>query len=125
VKVAVTSRGAETSSPIDPHFGRAHYFLVVDTDSGQVTVYSNRQRRRTPHTAGMQAAGTLIALGIEAALSSHIGPKAFATFYAAGVEVYRIDAGTVGEAFERFKAGKLQRLRKPNAPEHCPQTNNP
>lgn len=124
MKVAVTSRGTAMSSPIDLHFGRARYFLLVDTDSGRVAVYNNRQRRRTLHTAGMQAAGALIALGVEAVVSGHIGPKAFATLQSAGIDVYRIAAGTVGDAIESFKAGEIQRLPKANVQEHWPQTSN-
>ncbi|MDH3567576.1 MAG: dinitrogenase iron-molybdenum cofactor biosynthesis protein, partial [Desulfobacteraceae bacterium] len=31
MKIAVTSRGKDLDSPVDPRFGRAAYILVVDT----------------------------------------------------------------------------------------------
>ena len=36
MKVAVTSQGLDLDSPVDPRFGRAKSFLVVDTDTLQV-----------------------------------------------------------------------------------------
>lgn len=120
-KVAVTSWGPDVTSPVDPHFGRARYFLAVGTDTDQVAVHDNRGCRRSLHTAGMQAAGTLISIGVQAVITGHIGPRAFATLQSAGVEVYGVEGGTVGDAVEQLRTGKLQPLREANVREHWPQ----
>jgi len=121
VKVAVTSQGNVLSSQIDVHFGRARYFLVVDTDSGAFTVRDNAANLSTPHHAGMQGAGILIGLGARAVITGHIGPKAFRTLQAAQVSVYRASSGSVEEAIEKLKAGQLRPIVKATMEEHWEQ----
>ena len=118
MKVAVTSQGPNLDSQVDPRFGRAPRFVLVDMESGELTIRNNSENLRTAHTAGMLAAGGLLGLGAVAVITGKIGPKAFGTFQAAKVGVYTATSGTVGEAIEKFKAGDLQPLLNANAPEH-------
>jgi len=41
MKIAVTSKGKDLSSPVDPRFGRAAYILVVDTINFDFQVLDN------------------------------------------------------------------------------------
>jgi predicted Fe-Mo cluster-binding NifX family protein len=34
MRIAVTAQGRELNSPVDPSFGRARFFVVIDTGSG-------------------------------------------------------------------------------------------
>jgi len=43
-------------------------------------------------------------------LTHDVGPNAFAVLQPAGIEVYRIDGGTVRQAVEAFVSGSLPRL---------------
>lgn len=122
MKVAVSSQGPDLDSQVDSRFGRAPCFVLIDTQSGELNICDNLESIHTAHTAGMQAAGTLVSLGITAVITGKIGPKAFGTFQAAKVSVYTTNMGTVGEAIEKFKAGVLQPLRNANAKEHWNQT---
>jgi len=122
VKVAVTSQGPDLNSQVDPRFGRAPCFVVVDTETGAVGVRNNSGNLRTAHTAGMQAAGALIGLGAAVVVTGNIGPKAFGTLQAAKVSVYTVTSGSVGEAIEKFKAEELRLLLNANAEEHWKQT---
>ena len=122
MKVAVTSQGPDLNSQVDPRFGRAPCFVVVDMESGAVAVRNNSGNLRTAHAAGMQAAGALIGLGAAAVITGNIGPKAFGTLQAAKVSVYTVTSGSVGEAVEKFKAGQLRPLLNANAEEHWKQT---
>jgi len=47
-------------------------------------------------------------LAVEALVTGHVGPKAFATLTAAGVKVFCASGGTVAEAVQQLKAGKLE-----------------
>ena len=118
MKVAVTSQGPDLNSQVAPRFGRAMYFLIVDTASGEFTVGDNSGNSNTGHTAGMQAAGRIVSLDVGSVITRSIGPKAFATLQAGNVRVYTVAPGTVVDAIRRLEAGQLQPAQKPNMQEH-------
>jgi len=108
VKVAVTSQGTDLDSQVDPRFGRAKSFLVVDTETHEFSVHDNAQNLNAVQGAGIQAGRTVVGLGVAAVITGHVGPKAFTTLQAGNVTVYPGVSGTVKEALEKFKAGQLQ-----------------
>ena len=108
MKIVVTSQGREWSSPVDPRFGRARYFVVVDTESGEFSAADNSQNLNAAQGAGIQAGRSVVQLGASAVLTGHVGPKAFATLQAGGIAIYTGATGTVADAVEQFKAGKLK-----------------
>jgi len=118
MKVVVTAQGAGLDSPVDPRFGRAAYFVLVDTDTGEATAEDNAQNLNAPQGAGIQAGQTVARLGAEAVLTGHVGPKAFTTLQAAGIRVYAGASGTVREAVEALKAGRLEAAEKADVQGH-------
>ena len=107
MKVVVTADRAAWDAPVDPRFGRARTFVLVDTDSREL------QRSPTPgrsaaQGAGVQAAALVCRAGAEAIVTGHCGPKAFAALMAGGVKVFTGAEGTVAEAVARLAAGHLQ-----------------
>jgi len=108
MKVAVTSQGRELSSSVDPRFGRAKYFIVVDTETGDVSAVDNSQNLNAVQGAGIQAGKNVVDLGVLAVITGHVGPKAFATLQAGNVAIYTGASGTVADAIEQFKTGKLK-----------------
>ena len=59
-----------------------------------------------------------MALDVEGVITGHVGPKAFAALQAGGVKVYTGASGTVAEAVEQFKAGKLRATESANVEGH-------
>ncbi len=118
MKVAVTSQGSDLSSPVDPRFGRAKYFIVVDLDTDEFSVHDNAQNLNAAQGAGIQAGRTVVELGAGAVLTGNVGPKAFTTLQAGNVEVYPGASGSVKEAVEEFKAGRLAGAKKANVEGH-------
>jgi predicted Fe-Mo cluster-binding NifX family protein len=118
MKVAVTSQGPDLSSPVDPRFGRARYFLVVDTDSGEFTAHDNTTNVNAVQGAGIQAGRAVVDLNVAAVITGHVGPKAFGALEAGGIKAYPGASGTVKEAVEAFKAGRLQPADKANVEGH-------
>jgi len=109
MKVAVTSQGKELTSPISPRFGRARYFVIVDMESGEFSTADNSQNLSAIQGAGIQASKNVADFGAAAVITGHVGPKAFAALQAGGIEIYTGATGTVANAIEQFKAGKLKR----------------
>jgi len=118
MKIAVTAQGPDLDSPVDPRFGRAKYFLVADTEDGQSTAHSNEQNLGAVQGAGIQAARTVIGLGVAAVVTGNVGPKAFATLLAGKVAVYTGAEGSVKEAVEQFKAGRLKAAQRASVEGH-------
>ena len=109
MRIAVTAQGRELSSLVDPRFGRARFFVIVDTETGEFTAADNTQNLNAPQGAGIQAGRNVVELGAKAVITGHVGPKAFATLQAGGVEVYTGATGTVTDAMAQFKAGALRK----------------
>lgn len=118
MKVVVTSQGSDLDSSVDPRFGRARYFLLVDTDTDQLTAHDNDPNLNVAQGAGIQAAQAVARLGAMAVLTGHVGPKAFATLQAGQIAVYSGAAGTVRQTLEEFRAGRLQLVAKANVEGH-------
>jgi predicted Fe-Mo cluster-binding NifX family protein len=108
MKVAVTSQGSVLSSELAPRFGRAPYFVVLDTDSGELTAHDNLKNLKAGQGAGIQAAQDIVNLEVDAVITGNVGPKAAAALRTGNVKVYKQSWGTVRDAIERFKAGRLQ-----------------
>jgi predicted Fe-Mo cluster-binding NifX family protein len=118
MKIVVTSQGTNLDSPVDPRFGRAKHFLLVDTETMQTTAHDNAQNLNAPQGAGIQAAQAVYNLGAGAVVTGNVGPKAFATLHAAGIAVYLGASGTVREAIEQFRSGWLQPTEAANVEGH-------
>lgn len=107
MKIAITSSGEALESRVDPRFGRAAKFIILDTETGEFQARDNIQNLNAAQGAGIQAAETVFQLGVESVITGHCGPKAFHALSAAGIKVFTGAQGTVGEVVEAFKVGKL------------------
>ena len=107
MKLVVTSQGLVLTSLVDPRFGRAKYFLVINTETDEVRAVDNGANLNATQGAGIQAGRKVIELGVEAVVTGHVGPKALATLQAGWVSVFAGATGTVAEAIEQFRNGDL------------------
>jgi predicted Fe-Mo cluster-binding NifX family protein len=107
MKLAVTSQGNNLQSSLDSRFGRARYFVIVDTETGAFSAVDNTVNLNAAQGAGIQAGKRVAELGVEGVITGHIGPKAFSTLQAAGMKIHTGASGTVADAIEQFKRGKL------------------
>ncbi|MBT8347816.1 MAG: NifB/NifX family molybdenum-iron cluster-binding protein [Desulfofustis sp.] len=118
MKVAITARGADLSSEVDPRFGRAANILIIDLETMEVETIDNSVTANSFKGAGIQAATMVHDRGAEVLMTGYCGPKAFQTLQAAGIRVVSEVSGTVGEALERFRTGEVQYLDSANAESH-------
>ena len=117
MKIAVTSTGKTLDSQVDPRFGRAAYFIIVDTETGDFNVIDN-ENTAAAGGAGISSAKTISDAGAQAALTGNCGPNAQRTLSAAGVKLHTGVTGTVQQAVELFKSGKLTEAAGPNVQAH-------
>lgn len=104
-KIAISSQGKSMESQVDPRFGRAAYFLVVDEQSGSFEVVDNTISRDMSTGAGIQAAEAVARAGAKTLLSGIVGPKALHALQAAGVQAVQGAEGSVEEALQAYRAG--------------------
>ncbi len=95
MKVVVSSIGESLDSQVDPRFGRAAMFVLVDTETGETLSIDNSAGSNAAQGAGIQAAETVSQLGAECLITGHCGPKAFRALQAAGVTIYTGASGTI------------------------------
>jgi len=106
MKVCVTATVGDLNAQVDPRFGRCQYFVFVDSDTMAIEAMPN-EAIAAPGGAGIQAAQTVVNKGVDVLISGNIGPNAFQVLSAAGVKVVTGAYGTVKEAVEMYKTGKL------------------
>ncbi|MCD6261474.1 MAG: NifB/NifX family molybdenum-iron cluster-binding protein [Deltaproteobacteria bacterium] len=105
MKIAVTSKGKDLDSEVDPRFGRAAYIIIVDPDTLDFETVDNSENVNAFKGAGIQAGVTVNKKGAKVLLTGFCGPNAFKTLDAAGIKVVADVKGTVREAVEAFKKG--------------------
>ena len=116
MKIAITSTGKDLDSEVDPRFGRAAFFLIGDTETMEFVAVENENA--AGGAAGIGSAKRVVNEGAEAVLTGNCGPNAERTLSAAGVKLYTGLTGTVAQAVELFKSGKLTAAEKPNVQAH-------
>ena len=117
MKIATTATGKTMDSPVDQRFGRAAYFVVVSTETMDFAVIDN-ENVAAAGGAGLSSAKVVIDAGAEAVLTGNCGPNAQRTLSVAGIKLYTGVTGTVAEAVELFKGGKLTEAEGPNVQSH-------
>lgn len=118
MKIAVSAKGQELDSPVDPRFGRAAYILIVDSGSMQIEVLDNTANVNAFKGAGIQAATMISDKQAEVLLTGYCGPNAFKTLTAANIKVAGDVGGTVREAIEAYIGGHLALASQPTVQGH-------
>jgi len=118
VKIVVSATGPSLEAAVDPRFGRAPYLLIVDPDTMEFEAVPNRVNLQAAQGAGIQTASLAARYQPAAVLTGHCGPKAFMTLQSAGIPVIVEVSGSVREAVEQYRAGRLTPAPGPNAVSH-------
>jgi len=108
MRIAVTSVGKGLDSKLDPRFGRADYFIILDPDTMEFEVAENSQNLNLPQGAGIQAGKTIVDHHVDLLITGHCGPKAFKVLQNAGIKIMTGARGKVKDAIEQFNNGELK-----------------
>jgi predicted Fe-Mo cluster-binding NifX family protein len=118
-KVAISCEQPNLDAELDPRFGRAAGFLIVDTNTLEFKYIDNGASQAMAQGAGIQAAELVVRSGAETVLTGYVGPKAFMALSSAGIKIgQNLENITVRQALERFMAGKIQLADSPNKRGH-------
>jgi len=118
MNIAITSTGSTLESALDPRFGRAKFFVAVDTETGTFTAHDNQLNLQATQGAGIQAAQNVAALRVQAVISGNVGPKAYRVLNMAGISVYLCGEGSVADALACFRKGELKAIDSANVEGH-------
>ncbi len=118
MKIAVTSKGTDLDAEVDPRFGRAAYFLVINTETLDFEVLDNAENVNALKGAGIQSAKMISDKGVQALLTGYCGPNAFKTLEAVNIKVINDATGTIREAVKSFTDGELNISDKANVEGH-------
>ncbi|RWX48004.1 putative Fe-Mo cluster-binding protein, NifX family [Candidatus Electrothrix aarhusensis] len=106
MKICITAIENDINAATDAAFGRAPWFVLVDTESGATEGIENVSSQAA-QGAGIAAAQTMSEHGVDAVLTGRLGPKARAALEASGVGMYEgLGRSTVAEALEQFRSGQ-------------------
>jgi predicted Fe-Mo cluster-binding NifX family protein len=117
MKIAVTATGPTLEAVVETRFGRCAYFLCIDPDIDALEAIPN-PNIASGGGAGPQSAQLLADKGVSVVLTGNCGPNAFQTFGAAGIQVVTGVSGSVRDAIERFKTGRLKPAYTPSVQGH-------
>ncbi|AZO94672.1 NifB/NifX family molybdenum-iron cluster-binding protein [Halocella sp. SP3-1] len=92
-------------SKFDARFGRANYFAVVYTETGELEFINNSASNAAG--AGVSAAQLLVDEHADGVISGKIGPKALNGLKAGGIKVYYFNGSDIEEAVKEFTKGNL------------------
>ena len=116
--VEVTARSKDMDCEVDSRFGRAPYFHIVNTETGETKVVENSQNLSLAQGAGIQSAELVVNNKAEVLLTGHCGPKAFQTLKAGNVKIIVDVTGKVKDAVENFKKGEYKEIDSPDVESH-------
>lgn len=118
-KIAVTCESPNLDAQVDPRFGRAAGFLVVNPETLEFEFIDNGSSQVMAQGAGIQAAENVARSEAKVLLTGYVGPKAFQGLAAAGIKIgQNLENLTVRQAIQKYKAGEVEIATSPNRMGH-------
>lgn len=111
-RLAVTVKTDDgLDAPLDPVFGRAARFLVVNPNNGSIEADLGNPFIAENQGAGTGVAGLLKDQNIDAVISGRFGPKAYQALIAFGISMWNAPEGiTARDALVRLARGELTKM---------------
>ncbi|WP_136809094.1 NifB/NifX family molybdenum-iron cluster-binding protein [Desulfosediminicola flagellatus] len=120
MKLCITSTGRDMAAIVDTAFGRASFFLIIDTETKETEVVDNSAASQT-QGAGIAAAQLITNKGVNAVLTGYVGPNASNALQQSDIMIYEglSPQDTVQEALTKFTRGEYRKAESA-APEEAP-----
>jgi len=109
MKVCITARGATPDAKVEERFGRAPYFIIMDSETETFEAVANPFADGAGGV-GPKAAQLIIDRKAGALISGMLGGNARAVLESAGIALYSYRAGgSVRDALQEFRNNTLER----------------
>ena len=119
MKVAISAQSDTMEALVDPRFGRARWFIVADSETGEWQAHDNTANVDASGGAGVQAASTVAAQGVEALITGNVGPNAHKALAAGDIAIYQVGNGfTARAALDALGRGELSAVEGPTVSGH-------
>jgi predicted Fe-Mo cluster-binding NifX family protein len=110
MKICITPQGATPDAKVEERFGRAPYFILMDSETESFEAVANPFADGAGGV-GPKAAQLIIDRKAGALISGLLGGNARAVLESAGVSLYAYRAGgSVKDAFDEFRKNTLERV---------------
>ena len=100
-KICFSSSGKDLNAELDPKFGRALYFLIVDTETSTIDVIENPNREAI-QGAGIQTAQLILNKDVSIIVTGQVGPNARSILESANVHLIEGASGKIGDILEKL-----------------------
>ena len=115
MKIGISSTGKTIEeSDIDTTIHRCAFFLIIDKKTNSQKAIINTIRD-SPSEIGAMVGQVVANEGIDAVITTDIGPRAFEIFERYGIKVYHAK-GKIKDAIKQFEEGKLKEITKATVP---------
>ncbi len=117
MKICVSASSDSLDANVDPRFGRCPYFVIVDSETMEFSAILN-DSTNAAHGAGIQAAQTVVNMGVKVVITGNVGPNAFNVLSATGIKIVTGVSGSIRDAVEKYKSGQLKETGNPTVGGH-------
>lgn len=110
MKIGIVAEGDDLESFVAEDFGRAPFFLIVDSETMDYEVVEN-EFKDAAEGAGMLVADAIIGLGLDAVIVGGIGPHGYERLTNAGIMVSFDEDGPAEGSLANF-IRRQERMKK-------------
>lgn len=110
MKIALPVKKANDSYMLSSKFGKTPFFLIFDTETGEIKVIRNEYQN------GRDIANILSSKGVKTVITHHIGKGAFNHLKNLCIDVYHSENKNISytKVIQQFKERNLQKIKDEN-----------
>ncbi len=112
MKVVITALGSDLQAKVDPRFGRAKYFIIIDTETMEYETIFNEGINKV-FGAGMQSSQLINFKKVSVIITGNIGPNAHQALATEKIKIYQGIDTTVEKAIVKLKNNQLMEIIEP------------
>lgn len=117
MKIAISATGQTVDSMLDKRFGRCQYFVIQDTETGEVETVENKGLI-SEGGAGIAASQQLIDEGVSVIITGNLGPNAFELIEKSGIDAYKCEEMIIRDVLKKYGSDELSKIQKSGPAHH-------